>query len=93
MTPDDAFWADAAATRHRALGAGLAREGGLSDRQIACEAQAQAIFFPALAGFQSRLRQAAALSVLMEKDFRRLLDAIDDHAPARSYWDERIERP
>ena len=84
MTDDDAFWADADALRHRAL------ERRLSDQELARERRAQAIFFPALAGFQTRLRDAAALSVLMAEDFRYLLDAIDDHAPGRERWDEKI---
>ena len=83
MTTDDTFWANAAALR---------RPGrtGLSDQQVARERRAQAIFFPALDGFRARIRDAALLSMLMDEDFRPLLDALDDHAPQQAYWDERI---
>ena len=83
---DDAFWAEAQALRHRAFG----QDRGLSDQERARERRAQAIFFPALAGFQTHVRDAAALSALMAEDFRTLLDAIDDHAPGRERWDEKI---
>ena len=62
----------------------------LSDQQVARERRAQAIFFPALDGFRARLRDARLLSALMEEDFRLLLDALDDHAPAQARWDEQI---
>ena len=90
MTDD--FWADANALRHRAFGHGLydGKEGGLSDQETARERRAQAIFFPALAGFQARVRDAAALSALMADVLRTLLDAIDDHAPGQERWDEMI---
>src|SRR5690348_4412283 len=86
---DDAIWADAAALRHRAFGRGL-MSAGLGDDAMAREDRAQAIFFPALAGFRARIRDAAQLSALMAPDFRHLLDALDDHAPTQSYWDEKI---
>jgi hypothetical protein len=84
MTADEAFRRQAAALRHRT------GRRGLSDQQAAREHRAQAIFFPALAGFQARIRDAAKLSLLMEEDFRLLLDALDDHAPTQTRWDETL---
>ena len=85
---DDDFWTEAARQRHLAFG----RPRRLSDQEIARERAAQTIFFPALARFQAGLRHAAALSTLMEDDLRYLEDALDDHAPSQSRWDEKIAR-
>jgi len=83
---DDEFWAEAARQRHIAFG----RPRPLSDQEIARERAAQSVFFPALARFQAGLRHAAALSSLMEDDLRYLKDALDDHAPSQTRWDEKI---
>ena len=84
---DDAFWADANRQRHIAF----ATPRRFTDAERRGERAAQAIFFPALAQFQTRVRDAAALSALMAEDFRYVLDALDDHAPTQNSWDERLE--
>jgi hypothetical protein len=84
---DDAFWADVNRQRHIAFASACP----FSDAQMRDERAAQAIFFPALAQFQTRVRAAAALSSLMQADFSYVLDALDDHAPTQISWDERLE--
>jgi hypothetical protein len=83
---DDSFWAEAAHDRHRAFG----RDAGLTDQALARERRAQAIFFPALARFRGALGEATALTHLMAEDLRYLADALDDHAPGETFWNEKI---
>jgi hypothetical protein len=84
---DDAFWADANRQRHIAF----VTPRFFGDAEVRRERAAQAIFFPALATFQARVRDAAALSALMQEDFAYVLDALDDHAPTQIHWDEKLE--
>jgi len=82
----DNFWAEAQRQRHLAFG----RTQRFSDQETRGEIAAQAIFFPALARFRLAIRDAAALSALMDEEFRYLGDVLDDHAPSQNAWDEKI---
>ena len=83
---EDSFWKDAARERHRQFG----KPDTLCDQQAALETAAQNLFFPALASFQGAVRKAATLSSLKRRDFHYLLDALDDHTPSRTRWDEQL---
>lgn len=83
---EDPFWQEASRQRHAAFGI----DRVLSDQEWQRELKAQDIFFAGLVQFERAVREAAALSAMLEKDFTILLSALSDYAPTRPYWDERL---
>jgi hypothetical protein len=62
----------------------------IADSDIDREHQAQAIFYPALAGLMSAAKLAMDLSDLRKGHFQDLLNAIADMSPDELAWDEAI---